>query len=418
MNVATNVIRFPRGSNEYNNFVEASNTWNSQFVYIDKSHICLSNERGIAAQEYLKDKHNISNGMIVVEIQDYTFEFNKVEGGKIKAVKVENYKTLTGDGLTVAPETEHELGEKLAESLANYCDDLSSAKVVVGTDKVVQVPPSLTWHVTPFSRAPKKYEYQLAGKVKSAQNSVRLRNIGLLTLFLVVTLGVFFISQGEETVVEKVVKKADPLKGYYQVLHGQLPSVRQVLQETVDLIEVIEQISGWKYREINFQQGEHGSTIVSAVLIRTEDTRENVSSHLKIDLMKSVAQFGYYMDLQRPDPVIFREFKNKGVYTAGVDSIPPVNIDQSVAYLNDAVTSIIRKGDLTAPSATESARISNGVFQERQLVLELNGSFKNHLDYASIIFSGWPVVFVGGKVDSEGANGKLKGRFTLTILGK
>ncbi len=417
MNAALNVIRFPRGSTEYSNFVEASDKWNSQFVFLTKSEICLSNARGLAAPEYLKDKFKVTNGIIAVEIHEFSFEINEVKEGRIRALKTVHLSELSAEGVKLPP-SEEEISERLLEALEKFCPNLAETKVVVGTERELSSPRGGEWYVASWQRAPIKYEYQLAGKVHSARSSARIRNFAFVVLAMIGVAFLYFVSSGEETVVEKVVKKSDPLKGYYEVLHGKLPSVRQALQETVNLIEVIDKISGWKYREINFQQNPNGSMIVSAVLIKKEEAKESKSTLLKIDLMNVVSQYGYYMDLQRPDPVIFKEFKNHGVYTAGYDSIPPVNIDQSVAYLSDAVTSIVRRSNLTSPPANESARVSNGAFQERPLILELNGNYKNHLDYISIIFSGWPVVFVGGKVDSIDANGKFKSRFTLTILGK
>ncbi|MBO1897647.1 hypothetical protein HNW13_018070 [Shewanella sp. BF02_Schw] len=394
MGMAKQVVRFSSRDYDPKQIKFLSKQW-GEFVYRSPLGICFADERFLATQEYLIKKHKIKNGYLIIQTGQNSFEFNRVTGSFID--EAQTY-------LTESESLENTLKARLPI-------DRTLLKIVIRCEKSLEVNTDGFDIIldTDDEEVPEKFEYTLAS-IAEKQSFGKTKEIVVVAVFLV-AIGVYFFPQifeEEEVVVQQDI--VNPDKEFIKTLNGGEADVRHTLLAAHKLITILDKLPQWHYTQINFTRSA-GSMIIAAEVI----PKEEGDKPLKIMLIDAMGRDGYSIDLQQQNPVIFTNEQNRPVFNQRYESASLVNIDQAIAYLSDSVGTLVENGSLQVAS-TQVTQVSNK-YKQKDIQLVLGGNYIQHLDFLSIIFSGWPVVLQSGRIENLG-KGKYRAQFNLAILGE
>ncbi|MDI5833287.1 hypothetical protein OCF84_20825 (plasmid) [Shewanella xiamenensis] len=431
MVLATGPVRFKLNEFDLNTIGENTRTY-GKYVLITNKAICFHNQKIDGIQEYLIKQYKIANGIVVVKISESQFEVNVVKKSFIEGVSIAKFDSNEST-IEIISQT---LIEKLNDLIAIHFSDLK-IKVVVNTRSVL-LDESLKnkWEGSrgilicdELDAVPEKFKYVLDVSISKSRGNQKMLLVVSSILLAAIGISIYLGLDNEDTVSVNTVKEVtDPFKEYYEVLYGKIPSVRQQFWLAQLMLDRVDSLPDRRLKTLVFsQRPERNSMVISAELIPTNDD-------VKADLTSLISRVGsyeegYMLDIQQQYPIMFRETLNVGVYDKALEqsSYDPItntesnvgiyNIDKSLAYLRDAVNAIVPNVHIVIPNASESARVSNGRYQQREVTLSFEGNYKSDLEYLSIIFSGWPVVLVSGQLNGVDGEGRFTGNVALTILG-
>tara|TARA_R110002033_G_scaffold135713_4_gene175333 strand:+ start:23725 stop:24909 length:1185 start_codon:yes stop_codon:yes gene_type:complete len=394
MAMAKQVVRFSANDYDPRKIKSLSKQW-GEFVFRTPLGICFAAERFSATQEYLIKKHKIKNGYLIIQTGQHSFEFNRVIGSFIDDTQT----YLTND-----EPIETFLRDKLPV-------DCYSLKIVLRSEEslTVNAVGLDLIHDVDNEDVPEKFEYTLA-TIAEKQNFGKTKEIVIGFVFLF-AIGAYFVPKmfkEEEAVVQQEL--IDPNRDFVKTLTGGEADVRYTLLTAQKLISSIEKLPEWHYTQINFTRSDGDMIIAAEVIPQYEGDQPQ-----KNMLIDAIARDGYSIDLQQQNPVVFISQKNRPVFNPRYESVSVLNIDQSIAYLSDSVGTLIENGSLMV-SSTQTVSVSSK-YKRKDMQLILNGNYTQHLDFLSIIFSGWPVVLQSGRIENLG-KGKYRAQFNLAILGE
>jgi len=394
MTIAKHVVRFSATNYNPKQIEELSLNW-GEFVYRTSLGICFASERFFAVQEYLVEKHKIKNGFLIVQTGKDLFEINRVSSSFIE--DTQSYSTAQKSLQTI-----------IADELPI---DRSAIKVVLRCDKSLRdsVQNINVIHDFDEEDIPEKYEYTLAS-IAAKQNVSKTKPL-IIGATLLLACGAYYLPtlfESEEVAVKQEV--VDPFQGFYRTLNGGSADIRSTMLVAKKLMTDLDSLPQWQYTQINLT-GNGGSMMIAAEVTPIVEGDQPQ----KVMLIDAVGREGYSIDLQQQNPVVFTNNKNKPVFDKNYESVPLVNLDQSIAYLTDAVGTLVE--NTTLHTASSQVSQVSGSYKQKDIQLIMNGNYHHHLDYLSIIFSGWPVVMQSGRIEHLG-KGKYRAQFNLAILGE
>lgn len=431
LQLASGAVRFKLHEIDRSTIGEGTKDYGKYALVTDKGY-SFHSQKIDGFQEYLVKLHKMTSGILTLRITDNQYEISVVKKGFI-----ENYFKISFDSATDNHKSIVKTIAEKIDSLVKSDFDGDKYKLVFNT-RINDVDALIAKRyegendslIIDISDAiPEKFQYVLAIGINKTRDNLKvlISVSAVLFIFIAYWLGSKFLSSQEE-VEQKSVVVVNPYAEYYDVLYGKLPSVRQQLWLAYEMMENVETLTDRKLKTLTFtQRPDQNSMVISAELIPSNDkAKPDITS-----LIARVRNFegNYMLDIQQQHPVLFREVKNIGAYDkANEDNLYSVqtnkesnvgiyNIDQTIAYLRDAINSIVGNARVVIPAATESARVSNGKYQQREIQISFEGNYKSDLDYLSVIFAGWPVVFVSGQLDGVDNDGRFTGQISLTILG-
>lgn len=424
---ASGVVRIKKGDFTLKDIRGYVSTF-GKYALLTNAGISFYSEPVQGLQEFIVNQHKVRNGIVLIKISELVYEISFVKNSFI-----ESYKLFTLESNDLSSSSNF---TKICELIVNYLNDNGNSKVVLNTEDDnfnAEISKALneisTIIVDKTDVLPEKYTYRLAVTLNNTQSSSRL----VMIVSAVILIGVFILLFSkfwpeEEVVEQKGAAIVDPYMEYYSVLYGQLPSARQQLWLAYEMIANIQKLPDRKMQTLTFtQKPDRKSMQISSVLVPTSDeARPDLSS-----LIQRVNGFegGYMLDIQQQYPILFTERPNIGAYDKASEAsntdpkslkewnVGIYNIDKTIAYLTDAINAIVPNVRVLIPPANESARVSNGYYQQREFNINFEGNYKEHLDYLSIIFAGWPVVFISGQLTGVDSEGRFTGHISLTILG-
>jgi hypothetical protein len=403
MAIAKQVARFKAGSYDPKKILELSKLW-GRFVYKSPGGINFAHERYSAAQEFLVKKHKIKSGILLIRTSEFIYELNEVKLGFIETTNQVDTQVSS-------------LRDVISISLLSVNDDAYKIVIIGDIQESVELPGNNICIIydSDFDDAlvPEKYEYVLA-EIASRDVGDKTKKLTLIGIAAVLGLGLLINDLiPKDEVIEQQAVVIDPLEGYYSALTGGMPDVRKTLLAVYELMSFVDSLPEWKYSRLSISQSGTGM-IVSAELLPKQ---EGVSPQ-KVGLITLLSLAGYSLDLQQQNPVIFFQVNNSPVYNLNVETIPsPINLDQALAYLSDSVGSLIPNSNFIIPSGNNSSVGSNGSFKQKEIQVMMSENYIQHLDYLSIIFSGWPVVLQSASFEALGPQSKYRGQLILTIFG-
>ncbi|QIR16537.1 hypothetical protein [Shewanella aestuarii] len=394
MNMAKHVVRYRTGDYNPKDIVKLSEQW-GEFAYRNQLGICFAAERYEATQEYLIKKHKLKNGYLIIQTGDHSYEVNVV-----KSSFIEETNTFSTLALPFAIALKQAIGHITEDTVvlrvpADSKISMSAANVVVDKDG---------------EEAPEKFDYQLAS-IAAKQNTGYANQI-VIALF--VAAGLFYQfgydAVFKDEVVETQAPVVDPYKTFFAALTGGEPDVRQTLLTVKEMLDSLARIPQWRVMQINMNKSGAGLVVAAELVPRSDGDNPQ-----RTILVSTVAAKGYSIDLQQQNPVVFMTLKNAAVYDLQNETASLVNVDQSLAYLGDAVSALIENGSITIP--VEQGVVTGGDYSQKNLQVTMGGNYSQHLDYLSIIFSGWPVFFQSGRIEVT-ETGKYRAQFNMAILGE
>ncbi|GGB66216.1 hypothetical protein GCM10011607_28620 [Shewanella inventionis] len=394
MAIAKHVVRYRTSDYNVKDIVKLSEQW-GEFVFRTPHGICFAGERYEATQEYLIKKHKIKNGYLIIQLGDHTFEVNKV---------VEHFieETTTISTLAVP----------FAIALNQAVGDISGNSIVLRVDANTEINPSNEHFIidSDGDEVPAKYEYSLAviAAKQSFGNTKAILIAGVVIAGL--TYGYAYDFFFEKEVAQVSEQKIDPFEGFFAAINGGEPDVRQTMLATYRMMEVIDTIPQWRGMNISINKSGGGVVIAAELTPRIDGDNPQ-----RTILVNTAAKYGYLTDLQQQNPVIFLSLRNTPIYDLENETAPFVNIDQSLAYLSDSVNSLVENGSITIP--VEQLAPTGGDYKQKNLQITMTENYAQHLDYLSVIFSGWPVYLQSGRIEMMDRN-KYRAQFNLTILGE
>lgn len=424
---ASGVVRIRKGDYSLNDIRGYVATF-GKYAILTNQGISFYSEPIHGLQEYLVSQYKVRSGILVVKLSELVYEISFVKNSFI-----ESYKIIT---LESTDYSRSENFTKICDLISVFVNENSNCKIVLNTENdLFNENLSLALNnlipliVDKTEDIPEKYVYRLAITLNTSQSSTRV--VLIVSILLAITVGIFLLNKfwpDAEVVDDKGVVIVDPYLEYYSVLYGELPSARQQLWLAYEVISNIQRLPERKMQTLTFtQKPDRRSMQISSVLVPvTDDAKPDLTS-----LIQRVNTFdgGYMLDIQQQYPILFTERPNIGAYDQSSEAAnsDPIsrkewnvgiyNIDKTIAYLTDAINAVVPNARVLIPPATESARVSNGYYQQREFNINFEGNYKEHLDYLSIIFAGWPVVFISGQLTGVDSEGRFTGQISLTILG-
>lgn len=431
MVLATGPVRFRLNEFDLKTIGENTRIY-GKYVLITNKTICFHNQKIDGIQEYLIKLHKIANGIVIVKISDSQYEVNVIKKSFIEAVSIAKFDSNEST-VDMISQT---LIAKLNDLIAIHFSE-SKIKIVVNV-RFGLLDESLKskWDESigilicdELDAVPEKFKYVLDISISKSRGNQKILFAVSGLLLASIGISIYLGLKDDDVVSANPAKEVvDPFLEYYEVLYGKLPSVRQQLWLAQQMLDRVESLPDRRLKTLVFsQRPERNSMVISAELIPTND-------EVKADLTSLISRVGsyeegYMLDIQQQYPIMFRETVNVGVYDRALEqsSYDPItntesnvgiyNIDKSLAYLRDSVNAIVPNVQIVIPNANESARVSNGRYQQREITLSFEGNYKSDLEYLSIIFSGWPVVLVSGQLNGVDGEGRFTGNIALTILG-
>jgi hypothetical protein len=426
LKIASGAVRLRKG--DYNLAKISQETVEyGKYALLTKAGISFYSEPAYGIQEYLVSHYKIKNGLLVVQVNERVFEVSFV-----KSSFIENFDKII---LDKNDDSIDSIAKRVESKVRDFYEKNDGCKVVISAknlsfkNSLVNFLNDLQNVVTDqTTNYPEKFNYRLAITLNKSESSTKIA-ITVTALFaLFIGWVVWSNVKDDEEVIQATEEIANPYANYYATLYGDLPSVRQQLWLAYEMLSNIQTLPDRKLQTLTFgQRPERRSMVISAEIVSAQDEgKSDLTS-----LIQRVNQFegGYMLDIQQQYPIVFREVPNIGAYdqanedgsydpeTNKESNVGIYNIDKTIAYLRDAVNGIVPNVRVIIPPSSESARVSNGSFQQREINISFEGNYKEDLDYLSIIFAGWPVVFVSGRLTGVDTSGRFTGQISLTILG-
>jgi hypothetical protein len=425
LKIASGAVRLRKGDYNLAKISKETEEY-GKYALLTKAGISFYSESVYGIQEYLVSHHKIKNGLLVVQISDRVFEVSFV-----KSSFIENYDKIILEHneniLDVVKGVEAKVRDHYL-STAGFLIVISSKNNEFCSTLVDVLNDLQNVVIDKTTTFPEKFNFRLAVTLNKTESSIKA--VILVTVLFSVFIGwiIFSKLEDENEVTNTTESVTNPFENYYSSLYGDLPSVRQQMWLAYEMLANIELLPDRKLQTLTFsQRPERRSLVISAELVAANDKdKPDLTS-----LIQRVNQFegGYMLDIQQQYPIIFREVPNIGAYdqsnedssydpeTNKESNVGIYNIDKTIAYLRDSVNGLVPNVRVIIPLASESARVSNGKFQQREINISFEGNYKEDLDYISIIFAGWPVVFVSGQLTGVDTSGRFTGQISMTILG-